>query len=249
MPTSAKIRPVAKPNTDLPIAHVSRIIPQSQIVQNENGHFSSALAHEFRNPLTNINLSIEMLQSTMIHDEQKQFLDIIMRSSVRINDLINEFLKYQEQDKTQAREHSIHQLLDEVLEMAEDRIQLKHITVRKEYSTQDCKIVLNRPKMIMALTNIIINAIDAMSPGKGELSLVTKSMNGRCVIEIADNGIGISKENLKKIFKPYFTNKPKGMGLGLAATLNFLLANDASVNVQSEEGKGTCFTLSFNKIH
>ena len=66
----------------------------------------------------------------------------------------------------QAEKHSVHQLLDEVLEMTEDRMMLKNIAVRKDYAVQDRKIVLNRPEMKIALTNIIINAIDAMTSGK-----------------------------------------------------------------------------------
>jgi signal transduction histidine kinase len=72
--------------------------------------------------------------------------------------------------------------------------------------------------------------------------------NGKCVIEIEDNGIGISKQNLKNIFKPYFTNKPGGMTLGLSTTLDILHSNHAKVEVHSEEGRGTHFILSFERI-
>lgn len=188
-----------------------------------------------------------MLKSIIRHDDQKIYLDIIMRSSVRINDLIEELLKYQQADEVQAEKHSIHQLLDEVLAMNEDRIMLKNITVRKEYTIQDCKIVVNRPKMKIALTNIIINAIDAMTSGKGELKLVTKSIDGKYVIQIEDNGCGISKGNLQHIFKPYFTNKPGGLGLGLATTYDILRSNHVGVNVESGEGEGTRFILLFKK--
>jgi signal transduction histidine kinase len=70
---------------------------------------------------------------------------------------------------------------------------LKNITVRKDYSTLDCKILVNKQEIKIALANIIINAIDAMPSENGKLKLITKSINGKCVIEIEDNGIGISK--------------------------------------------------------
>ena len=69
------------------------------------------------------------------------------------------------------------------------------------------------------------------------------------MIQIEDNGCGISKENLKYIFKPYFTNKPGGLGLGLATTYDILQSNHVGVNVESEEGKGTRFILSFEEKH
>jgi signal transduction histidine kinase len=209
--------------------------------------FASVLAHEVRNPLTNINLAIEMLGSAIKDDDLKLYLDIIMRSSMRINSLINELLKCQQVDEMQAEKHFIHQLLDEVLEMAEDRITLKNIAVSRDYASQDCKIVLNRSKMKIALTNIIVNAIDAMTRENGHLRVVTKSIGGISVIEIADNGCGISKGNLKNIFKPYFTNKPGGLGLGLATTYDILRANHVGINVESEKGKGTRFILLFQK--
>ena len=148
----------------------------------------------------------------------------------------------------QAEKHSIHQLLDEVLAMTEDRIMLKNIRVRKDYTTLDCKIWVNKEKIKIALINIIINAIDAMPSKKGKLKLVTKSINGKCIIEIEDNGIGISKQNLKNIFKPYFTNKAGGLGLGLSTTLDILHSNHARVKVHSDEGIGTRFILSFEGI-
>ena len=131
--------------------------------------------------------------------------------------------------------------------MANDRIKLKNISVSKDYAIEDCKIVLNRPQMMIALTNIIINAIDAMESEKGELKLVTKSIAGKHVIEIADNGCGISKKDLKYIFTPYYSNKPGGLGLGLATTFEILRLNHIGINVKSEVGEGTRFILLFDK--
>ena len=208
------------------------------------------LAHELRNPLTNINLSIEMLEFNIKDKELKEYLEIIKRSSKRINILIGEFLKCQQVDEIKEENHSLHELLDEVLEMANDRFMLKRIVIKKVYDKQDDTILMNRPKIKMALTNIIINAIDAMTTGQGELKLVTKSIGEGYFVEIEDNGCGISKENLKYIFKPYFTNKPGGLGLGLAATDSILRSNHVEINVESIEDVGTKFILFFrNSLH
>jgi signal transduction histidine kinase len=208
--------------------------------------FANALAHEVRNPLTNINLSVEMLESVIVEDELKVYLDIIKRSAVRINNLVSELLRNQDPDEVRAQKHSIEELLDEVLEMAKDRISLKRVTVIKDYALQDCQIALHRQKVKIALTNIIINALDAMPQEDGELRLVTKSVDGKYTIRIEDNGCGISKANLVNIFKPFFTNKPGGLGIGLATTYDILLSNLVEVNVESEEGVGTSFILLFD---
>jgi signal transduction histidine kinase len=216
-------------------------------VKGNSDQFVSALAHEIRNPLTNIKLSVEMLNSVIKDNDLKVYIDIIVRSSKKIDNLIKELLTIQKLNEIQAEKHSIHQLLEEVIEIAEDRIRLKNIVVRKNFAAQDCEIILDKPKMKIALANIVINAIDAMEPEKGELSLVTNLVGGKYVLLIKDNGCGINKENLKNIFKPYFTNKPGGLGLGLSTTYDILRLNNVNVNVESEEGKGTSFSLLFDK--
>ena len=229
---------------ELPVPLVSL-----KIAQKQPSEFATALVHEIRNPLSTIKLALEMLMPTLsvIDDDQKKYIDIIMRSTDRINDLVIDFLA-PSQDELQSEKYFIHELLDEGLAMAEDRILLKNISITKDYTDDDCKILMNKKKVKIALSNIIINAIDAMPSKGGQLKLVTKSISDKCVMEIEDNGIGISKENLKNIFTPYFTNKPGGLGLGLATTLDILLSNHVSVEVQSLEGHGTRFILSFNEI-
>ncbi len=224
-----------------------KIILYPEILKEPPVQFVFALAHEVRNPLTNINLSIEMLESGADNDPQ-QYLDIIKRSSEKINNLINELVKYQQADEAPAGKHSIHQLLDEVLNLAEDRLTLKHITITKEFTANDFEIIMKRPKMKIALTNLIVNAVEAMPPENGRLKIVTKSLAGKYVIRIEDNGCGISKKDLRNIFKPFFTNKLKGLGLGLSSTYDILRSNHVGVTVESEERKGTCFSLYFYKI-
>jgi len=219
----------------------------ANVVRKQPTQFATALAHEIRNPLSNISLAAEMLRASVLDDEQKVYLDIIIRGSDRIDRLVYDLLSYYQVDKMKFEKHTVHELLDEVLAMTEDRIMLKNISVKKSYSNPDCSIVGDKQKIKIALTNIIINAIDAMPAENGRLHVATKLKSSTCVIEIEDNGAGISKENLKHIFKPYFTNKPGGMGLGLSTTLDILQSNHIGVNVQSEEGRGTCVILSFNK--
>ena len=207
----------------------------------------SVLAHELRNPLTNIILTVHLLESKTLDHNDRLYMEIIKRSSAKINDLINDLLKGQKKEEVQTEKYSIHQLLDEVVELASDRLVLKNIVVKKQYARYDLKVKMEKPKIKIALTNIIINAIDAMPSEKGELRLCTKLIRGRHAISIQDNGCGISKENLPFIFNPYFTNKPGGAGVGLAATKDILLSNQISVKVESMVGEGTRFILLFEK--
>ena len=208
---------------------------------------NSVIVHELRNPLTNIMLTIHLLESRVLDDSDRMYMDIIKRSSVKMNDLINDLLKGQQEEEIQEEKYSIHQLLDEVIEMASDKIMLKNISVKKNYAPHDLKLKMDMPKIKIALTNIIINAIDAMGSEHGELRVGTKLIKGRQAVSIEDNGSGINKENLPFIFDPYFTNKPGGLGVGLAAAKDILLSNQIGVKVESMIGEGTRFILLFEK--
>jgi signal transduction histidine kinase len=220
-------------------------MPRIQLVQPRV--FSAALLHEVRNPLANINLSIAILQSMVNNDDLNVYFEVIQRSSARINSLITESLTYPTTNQPHTEICSLQQLLDEVFETTRDRILLKNIMVKRDYTNTPCEVTINRKAMVIALSNIIINAVDAMDDSTGELRLSITTMDCQYKILIHDNGCGISKENLPYIFKPYFTNKPGGLGLGLSTTYEILHANQAEVIVASEEKAGTQVSVIFNK--
>jgi signal transduction histidine kinase len=212
----------------------------------ETLEFTYTLAHEIRNPLTTINLAVDMLRISDDPKEKEACLDLIIRNSLRINGLLTDLLNSYQVNEIRLEIYAINLLIDEVVDRLQDRLSLKNIEVSKYYSTQDCKLLLNKEKIKIALTNIILNAIEAMTEGKGKLKIFTKWINGKCIVEIQDNGSGISIQNLKKIFTPYFTTKPGGMGLGLSSSLDILRANHFHVDVQSAEKSGTRFILSID---
>jgi len=200
---------------------------------------------EVGNPLCNINLACSLLNSSNLDEEQSECLQIIMRGSERINDLITDILRFEGINSAKYELYSLRQLLEGVLTATKDRISLNQVEVSREYAATDDIISMDIEKMEIALINIITNAIDAMPPKRGKLNVVTRSVGKLSLVEIQDNGIGISKENLNRLFEPYLTNKTGGMGVGLSATLNILRANHARIEVRSEEGIGTIFILSF----
>lgn len=205
------------------------------------------LAHEVRNPLNNIKLSTEVLKEAGLDESLVSFLEIISRNTTRINVLIDDLLRHQESDVVQTEIYSVHQMLNEVLEIAGDRIRLKKIEVKKKFSSRDHSVKTNPPRMKIAITNIIINALEAMQEEKGELRIVTNERENNFVVSICDNGCGISKDHLAFIFQPYFTHKPGGFGLGLSTTYDICRTNQVGVSVASELGQGTQFDLFFRK--
>jgi signal transduction histidine kinase len=242
------IRKVSVEAVGPPPANLFKSMIPGKSIQEKPSQFAS-LAHEIRNPLSTINLSAEMLKSMITDDDQRMLLDMILRGSMRINDILTDVHTSFRAKEMHAEDYSIHQLLDEVLAMAGDKVMLKHISIHRDYAAKDPTLALNRPQIKIALTNIIINAIDAMASGEGILTLATISTDHTCIVRIEDNGCGISPGNLKNIFKPYFTNKPDGLGIGLATTQDILRSNHVKLNVRSTEAIGTSFTLDFEKQH
>ncbi len=208
------------------------------------GRLVRTLAHEVRNPLTNINLSIEQMEVDFEDEDAKFFIDIIRRNSQRINDLITELLNTSRPSEVTFSRYNLQEILESTVEQAIDRINLKNIKLLCDYPT-DVWIDVDKAKIQIALLNIIINAVEAMNEGEGILKIHAIQRNKFAIVTIEDNGVGISQEHIERLFEPYFTSKNNGIGLGLAATLNIIQSHKARVEVESEVGQGTKFIISF----
>ena len=203
------------------------------------------LAHEVRNPLNNINLSLEQLLPDIENTDSKIYLDIIQRNSKRIEDLITELLGTSRPAEIVQASVPLQHIIDESIAAATDRIMLKKITLYKDFPGEEIIVLADAEKLKIALLNIIINAIEAMQPETGVLNIYLKNNHGDAQLTIEDNGCGISDENLARLFEPYFTAKRNGMGLGLASTLNILQSHKAEVEVQSKLNEGSSFIITF----
>ncbi|HXB45971.1 MAG TPA: CHASE3 domain-containing protein [Puia sp.] len=211
------------------------------------GRIARAIAHEVRNPLTNISLATDQLQSQIPEDpENVTLLEMINRNVHRINQLVTDLLNSSKFSELNYENAPVNKILDEALELAMDRIMLKKITVQTDYAKNLCNVSVDVEKIKIAFLNIIVNGIEAMADEKGILKITTEDKNKRCVITISDNGTGMDKETISKLFEPYFTNKSKGNGLGLTHTQNIILNHRASIEVKSELGKGSSFIISLN---
>ena len=213
------------------------------------GRIARVIAHEIRNPLTNIDLSAGHLENDKLRPEdRKSFLEIIARNSRRINELINELLTATKFSELKYEEIRVNDLLDETLNEAIDRAQLNHVNISKKYSTDNIWVNVDRSRMEIALLNVIVNAMEAMTGEDGLLTLETCEKNGQCVITIRDNGMGMDGETLSKVFDPYFTSKTNGNGLGMTNAQNIVLNHKGKIEVVSEEGKGTAFIITLNML-
>jgi signal transduction histidine kinase len=210
------------------------------------GRISRIIAHEVRNPLTNINLAVEQLQiefkgkAAGIGDT---LLAMISRNSDRINLLITDLLNSTKFEELRYQHIGVNKLLDETLELATERIELNHFTVIKTYTGEVCIIPVDVNRMKTAFLNVVVNALEAMEAGKGVLTVTTAARNNKCMVTIADNGVGIEEEALSKVFEPYFTSKPTAAGLGLTNSQNIVLNHNGMISLESQKGAGTTCTI------
>jgi two-component system, sporulation sensor kinase E len=211
------------------------------------GRLVRTLAHEVRNPLNNINMSVEQLLqgSDGNNDESQLFLDIVQRNSKRIGDIITELLDTSRPTDLVFEKCMLQPVMDESLHEALDRIRLQHVDMQVKYSEEPCYIMANKEKLKIAFLNIIINAVEAVEKETGKIYIGVEATRDGNVVTIKDNGCGIPEENISRLFEPYFTSKRNGMGLGLAATLNILQSHKANIDVTSVLKQGTTFTITF----
>lgn len=209
------------------------------------GRIARVIAHEVRNPLTNILLAVGQfkLEELVNREDGELYLDIIERNCTRINQLVTELLQSTRMMEMHMHPYNVNTLVHNALQLAADRLQLNNILLEENYMRQQVTIMADEEKFNIALLNIFINAIEAMTPDKGVLTVSTQLNAGKVFILISDNGIGIPEENKAKLFDPFFTNKTKGTGLGLTSTQNIIINHKGTIQVESVVGEGTLFTI------
>ncbi len=210
------------------------------------GRLVQTLAHEVRNPLNNINLSLEQLHHEVGElNDSAIFMEIIQRNSKRISDIITELLNSSRPAEMTLQNKPLQTIVDESIAAALDRITLQKVKLEIDYAKQPAYVKADPEKLKLAFLNIIINAVEAMEEDKGILNISIDTERDSHIVKIRDNGTGIAEENLSKLFEPYFTSKRNGLGLGLAATLNILQSHKGRIEVSSEMNKGSQFTITF----
>ncbi len=211
------------------------------------GKIARTIAHEVRNPLTNLTLALQQLKDEVpseIEDADLYF-NIIQRNADRIGNLITDLLNSSKTKELKLEKQNLNQQIRATIDLVKDRIKLQNISLKEQYDDNIPDIPLDRDQLKVALLNLLINAIEAMKPNEGKLTVSTSLDHERIILTIKDNGKGISKENLDSLFEPFFTAKKDGAGLGLTAVQNIIHSHKGKIDVQSKLGKGTAFFISF----
>jgi signal transduction histidine kinase len=217
------------------------------------GRLGSAIAHEIRNPLNYINLTLDHLRSKFTpEDEQKretfEKLTAQLKAEVaRIDQQISDFLNYSRPAKADLRPLDARQVVEDSLRIVEAQAAENNIKIGV-VEHEDVPKILGDPEFLRSVfNNLFINAVQAMGTKGGHLNVKIRPENGYVRIEISDTGGGIPDENLSKIFEPYFSTKETGTGLGLAIVYKIVELHNGSIDVESSVGDGTTFTVKLPK--
>ncbi|MDP2932240.1 MAG: ATP-binding protein, partial [Chloroflexota bacterium] len=226
---------------------------QAQLIQAEKltslGQLAASVAHEVNNPLSGVLVYTQLLAKKIAADNIAKevtlgYLKKMETELTRSTRLIRNLLDFARQSTPSFREVDINEVIGRAFELASHSAQLQHIEVLKELDPNLPKLMADFDQLQQVCTNLILNAIQAMPQG-GRLTIRTATDDRWVKIEVVDTGCGISKENMAKLFTPFFTTKQqvKGVGLGLAVAYGIIQRHQGRIEVQSEAGKGSTFTI------
>ena len=209
------------------------------------GQITRTVAHEVRNPLTNIHLAVEQLHDEVLEKEAivQPFFQIIDRNLKRIGTLIKEMLESTKKRDLDLAPCKVEDIVHNALKQVADRLALKGIKSEVQVADDLPEVLVDRELIDLAITNIAVNAAEAMEPGKGELRMGAQRIGDEVLLEISDNGKGIPQEGLLRLFEPFYSGRPGGLGLGLTTARSILNSHRIKLEVQSTVGAGTTFTL------
>ena len=232
---------------------------QEQLVQAEKlsslGQLAASVAHEVNNPLAGIlaytQLLIRKIAADDIHrDVALNYLTKIERETTHGSKLIRNMLDFSRQSPLALNEVNLNEIVNRAFDLVAHSAESHNIQVIKKLSPSLPKLMADFNQLQQVFTNIILNAIQAMPQG-GRLTIQTSASDNQVKVEVKDTGCGISPENIRKLFTPFYTTKEevKGVGLGLAVAYGIIKSHHGTIEVQSKEGKGTIFTIKLPLFH
>lgn len=242
---------------------------ETQLIRSERfsalGEMAAGVAHEIKNPLNAIMGFSQRLYEKLQEVSLKKYAEIISEEVRRMDTIVNDVLEYSRPDRVHKMPCDVRQVLEETLSFLDEKLEKAAVRVERDYSPQMPAIPLDVPKVRQVVLNLVLNAIQAMPRG-GKLILRTRLIDGlvpdagsaenqavlyerlflqekMLSIQVEDTGCGIPKENMGKLFHPFFTTKTTGTGLGLSICHKIIHSHGGSLDVDSVVGKGSIFTI------
>ena len=212
------------------------------------GRLSAGVAHEIRNPLNSIRGFIQYFQKKLsLEPEDYRYTELMLTEVDRLNRVISKLLAYSKPREPRLTIRSAEEIVDHCVRVVEREAREAGVEINVDRPDPDLPLVMvDSDQMTQVFLNILINAIEASQQGgKVSVRLQTDS-NGRLQVVTEDSGEGVPRENIDKLFDPFFSTKKKGTGLGLAIVKSIIEGHGGEIEVESEPGKGTRFIVILN---
>ena len=223
---------------------------QDFLIQSEKlaslGKMAAGVAHEINNPLTSILINTHLMLEKV--EEKHAFyenLSLIADETSRCTNIVKGLLEFSRQELPQKAFSDVNDIINRTLNLLKNQVSFYNISIIKELGLNLPQIELDKNKIEQVFWNLMFNASEAMPDG-GKLTIISKFSQNKKYIEVIfmDTGVGIPKENINKLYDPFFTTKSSGTGLGLAVSYGIIKQHLGKIEVESEQGKGSTFTVS-----
>jgi signal transduction histidine kinase len=215
----------------------------------EIGSLTGGLAHEIKNPLSTIQLNLQLLQEDLSPDDPAHTrltsrIGTVHRETSRLKDILDDFLRYAGRIEIDRKPVELNGLLEELVDFFLPQAQLQRVQLRLKKNPTPVVAQVDAKLIKQAVLNLLINGLQAIGDGGGELILSLSTQPRRAVIDVIDTGPGIPPEQVKSIFQAYYTTKKGGTGIGLAMAKRIAEEHGGEIGVRSDVGKGSDFYLS-----
>jgi two-component system, NtrC family, sensor histidine kinase HydH len=214
------------------------------------GQLAGGLAHEIKNPLSTIKLTLQLLEEDMQREETPTAnralhkIEVLLREVNHLDEIVQEFLAFTRGHELKLTRTDLQALVIELFEFLADDAQRRNVRLHFDYGSGIDQLVLDRGLLRQALMNLLQNAFDALdAKGGGEVIVRARVKGDLLGLEVIDTGSGIAAANHDRMFRPYFTTKQKGTGMGLAMVRRIVEEHGGQITFESEEGKGTRFVI------
>jgi signal transduction histidine kinase len=211
------------------------------------GAMSARIAHEIRNPLASISGSAQLLRETPLpSDADRKLVSLIVTESARLNRILTGLLDYARDRSPSLREVSVAEIFKKIRFLLEKDPGFRPdlVNVRQLVENGDILFRSDPDLLVQVLLNVALNAVQALPDGKGTLEFSARMDGDNVGLEVKDDGHGMGRDEVARAFEPFFTNKPNGTGLGLAASLHYVQALEGNITLDSSEGAGTTVAIS-----
>jgi signal transduction histidine kinase len=209
---------------------------------------AAGVAHEIGNPLNSLHIHLQLMQRSVqkLHDgeraELEQSIDVARSEVNRLDSIVTQFLKAIRPSRPQLRPENVNAIVEESVRFFRPELQDREIVVEQELRSDLPLLQLDRDQMKQAFYNVIKNSVEAMHR-HGTLRIRTDLDDTHVIVRFSDTGGGMSAENLSHVFKPYFTTKPSGSGLGLLIVRRIVREHGGELSIESSQGKGLTLTI------